>query len=90
MKQKKWSWKIIVAVALLVIHFVPFYILISVSFKKQMDLSSRWSLPGYINTENFTLALEKGGLLQALINTFMITAISVVLIVVIHGGVSAC
>lgn len=88
MKKKKWSWKMVAAAVLLVIHFVPFYILISVSFKKQMDLSSRWSLPNYFHFENFALALEKGGLLQALINTFIITLISVILIVLI-GSMAA-
>lgn len=81
LKKKIWSWKIPVAILILLIHFVPFYILISVSFKEQMDLTSRWKMPGYLNLENFILALEKGGLLRALMNTAVITVISVALIV---------
>lgn len=73
--------KILIALVLLSIHFVPFYILISVSLKKQMDLSSRWKLPNYINWENFVLAFEKGYLGSALCNTALITACAVVLIV---------
>ncbi len=73
---------------ILLIHFVPFYILISVSFKKQMDLSSRWSFPNYIHVENFILALEKGNLLRALGNTMIITVISVILIVMV-GSMAA-
>lgn len=88
MKQNKWSWKTVVAVCLILIHFIPFYILISVSFKEQMDLSSRWNFPNYLYLENFILALEKGGLLQALVNTFMITVISVILIVIL-GSMAA-
>lgn len=78
----------LVAIIILLIHFVPFYILISVSFKEQMDLTSRWSLPNYLNFENFILALEKGGLLKALMNTAVITVISVTLIV-IFGSMAA-
>lgn len=88
MKKKMWSWKIPVSVIILLIHFIPFYILISVSFKEQMDLTSRWSLPTYLSFENFILALEKGGLLRALINTAIITVISVILIV-ITGSMAA-
>lgn len=88
LKRKIWSWKTLVAAIILLIHFVPFYILISVSFKKQMDLTSRWSLPRYLNLENFVLALEKGGLLRALMNTVVITVISVILIVML-GSMAA-
>lgn len=86
--KKKFSLKPLVALLILIIHFIPFYILISVSFKRQMDLSSRWKFPGYIHAENFRLALEKGDLLRALANTLLITVISVVLIVAIGSMAS--
>lgn len=73
---------------ILIVHFVPFYILISVSFKRQMDLSSRWKMPDYFSLDNFRLAIEKGNLLSALGNTLIITVCSVLIIVAV-GSMAA-
>ncbi|WP_313182615.1 carbohydrate ABC transporter permease [Lacrimispora sp.] len=88
MKLKKFSPKIFIALFILLIHFIPFYILISVSFKRQMDLSSRWQFPNYIYWENFIIAMVKGDLIRALGNTLFITVASVSLIV-IFGSMAA-
>ena len=39
------------------------------------DLSSRWIFPKEIHLENFTYALEKGGLITAMYNSIIITVI---------------
>jgi raffinose/stachyose/melibiose transport system permease protein len=89
MKKKKTNLvKMLLSSLILFIHFVPFYILISVSFKKQMDLSSRWKLPGYLSLDNFSLALEKGNLIRAIANTMLITVITVFLIVAVGSMAS--
>ena len=89
MKAKKRSvWKTIAAFAIVVFHFIPFYILVSVALKRQMDTSSRWRMPSYFCTENFALAWEKGGIFHAALNTLVITAAAVVLIVLV-GSMAA-
>ncbi len=30
------------------IHIVPFYVLITTSFKEELDTSSKWVMPGYL------------------------------------------
>ena len=47
------------------------------------DLSSRWIFPKEIHLENFTYALEKGGLITAMYNSIIITVISVLIIALI-------
>jgi raffinose/stachyose/melibiose transport system permease protein len=65
--------------AIAIIHFVPFYILITMAFKKTNDYSSRWRLPDYVFLDNFRLALG-GKLLQAMSNSLIVTVSSVLLI----------
>lgn len=88
MKKRKFSVKVFVCLFLLLIHFSSFYILITVSFKKQMDLTSRWKIPSYLYLDNFYLALTKGGIIQAVGNTLLITVVSVFLIVML-GSMAA-
>lgn len=88
MKKKKVSWKTGAALGLVAFHFIPFYILVTVAFKRQMDVSSRWKMPGYLQLENFEVALGKGGLFHAMFNTLIITVSAVVLIVLV-GAMAA-
>lgn len=62
------------------VHIIPFYILLTVSFKDMRDMSSKWIFPGYWFTENFVSAWHNARLGQAFMNTGVITGLSVVLI----------
>lgn len=72
--------KYFAGIAIIAFHFVPFYILITMALKKRSDLSSRWLLPDYLYLDNFLSALGNGKLQQAMINSFIVTVCSVVLI----------
>ena len=76
-------WKYLLMVIIFVIHFSPFYVLITMCLKKQTDLSSRWLLPNYFTLENFARAWNHSNIPQALLNTTIITLGSVVLIILI-------
>lgn len=83
MKSKKANlWKPIVGFLIAAVHFIPIYILIGVACKSGADQSSRWVLPGYIETSNFVLAMQSG-MATALKNDVIITVISVFLITII-------
>ena len=90
MKNKKilGLWKYLLAFVIMVIHFVPIYMVIAIAFKSPYDHSSRWIFPGYVYLKNIQTALERGGMLSALKNTVLISAVAVVLIVVI-GAMAA-
>ncbi len=83
MKKKSNILRSIVAIIISLFHLIPFYILITTALKPMTDLSSRWIFPKEIHLENFTYALEKGGLLTAMYNSVIITVISVLLIALI-------
>ena len=86
--RKNTWWKTAAALGIVVFHFIPFYILVSVALKRQMDTSSRWKMPGYIQLDNFSTALAKGNLVHAVFNTLLITVVAVVLIVLV-GAMAA-
>lgn len=73
----------IIAIFISIVHLIPFYILTTTAIKPMTDLTSRWMLPKEIFLENFSYALEKGNLLVSMTNSIMITAISVILIVIV-------
>ena len=76
-KDKRLSVRFLFCLILLAVHFSSFYILFTVSFKKLMDLTSRWSPPAYLYLQNFELAITKGNLLRAVGNTLLITVLSI-------------
>lgn len=76
--RKNTWWKTAAALGIVVFHFIPFYILVSVALKRQMDTSSRWKMPGYLQMDNFSTALAKGNLVHAVFNTLLITVVAVV------------
>jgi raffinose/stachyose/melibiose transport system permease protein len=85
--KKNW-WKTLIAIIASVIHFLPFYIAITVAFKPKTDLTSRWVLPKELYLDNFKLAIEKAHILLAIKNSLIITIISVALVMLI-GAMAA-
>jgi len=76
------SWKISLTVFIAALAIVPIYITVVVSLKAQTDLSSYWVPPRILSfVENYGGAIRVGKLARAFLNTFIITAGSVALIV---------
>ncbi|MGZ9585883.1 carbohydrate ABC transporter permease [Paenibacillus marinisediminis] len=82
-KKKTIIWQTLVAIVLFVIFASPIYVLIGVAFKSPRDLSSMWTMPSYINWDNFTAAINEGKILLSMVNSLIITAASVVFIVLV-------
>ncbi len=68
---------------MVIVQLIPFYIVITTASKSKMDLSSKWIPPTSVFWENFNNALVNGNLLRAILNTVVITGVSVILIVMI-------
>lgn len=83
MKKTAFLWQGLIAIVLIVVFASPIYVLIGVAFKSTSDMSSVWTLPTYINKDNFTAAFTEGKILKSMMNSVIITAASVVLIVVV-------
>lgn len=81
-------WRIPVLLVIFLVYFSPFYILLGISFKPVSDLSSHWKLPSEPTLENFKAAIEQGGVFPALLHSFLITLIVVLLIVAV-GSLAA-
>lgn len=64
-------------------HILPFYLLFTTSFKPMEDMSSKWALPDTWNLDNFKNAWEQANMGSAFINNLVITAVSVLLVVVL-------
>ncbi|NHN33642.1 carbohydrate ABC transporter permease [Paenibacillus agricola] len=88
MKWRSGFWKNAVGYFIIAVHFVPFYILITMALKKRNDFSSRWLLPDYMYVDNFRVAMVNGKLLQAMFNSLVVTAFSVLLIALL-GAMAA-
>ncbi|MFC4600351.1 carbohydrate ABC transporter permease [Cohnella hongkongensis] len=71
------------SLAICIVHIIPFYILITSSFKKADDYSSSWSVPGYVFLDNFTNAWEHANLGRVFFNNIVITALAVILLVLL-------
>lgn len=69
-----------------IIHFIPFYILISIAFKKTSDTSSYWILPKYIYLDNFLNAFVKANLMRAFMNNIIITGTAVFAVIAIGAA----
>jgi raffinose/stachyose/melibiose transport system permease protein len=68
------------------IHIVPFFILITTSFKDALDNSSKWMMPGYLYWDNFINAWRLAGLDRAFMNTTFITLLSIIFIIIIGSS----
>ena len=86
MREKVW-WRYVVALPIMLLYLLPFYILLGVAFKAPTDPSSRWVMPDYLYLENFRTALS-GKILQGVRDSLIITIVSVTLIVII-GALAA-
>ena len=78
----------VIMVFVMILYFVPFYIMFTVSLKSQTDLSTRWKLPDYLYTDNFSNAWMNANLGHAFLNDAIITGVAVFLLVAI-GSVAA-
>lgn len=76
---------ILLTVLISIVHILPFYLLLTTSFKPANDFSSKWLFPGRFYFGNFTNAWKNANLGQAFINNIIITACSLLLIIVIGG-----
>jgi raffinose/stachyose/melibiose transport system permease protein len=79
---------VILSILIAFIHILPFYILVTVSFKSVRDLSSRWIMPGYWFDGNFINAWKQSNMGQAFYNNIVIFIFSVLLIVIV-GAVAS-
>ncbi|XEC94667.1 carbohydrate ABC transporter permease [Paenibacillus tarimensis] len=77
-----------VSLFICLIHVLPFYILLTASFKAVDDRSSKWLMPGYLYLENFTNAWREANLSSAFMNNIVITASAVILVILI-GSIAA-
>ncbi|MFF2479843.1 carbohydrate ABC transporter permease [Paenibacillus sp. NPDC058071] len=78
----------IISIFIIGLHILPFYILITTSFKELNDLSSKWVLPNYLYLDNFINAWTSANLATAFKNNIIVTVISIVLIVIL-GSIAA-
>jgi len=86
-KQKNW-WRYLLSIPIVCLYLSPFYILLTVALKHPHDASSRWVPPGYIYLEHFNTAINNGRILQGMRDSFIITLLTVTIIVLI-GAMAA-
>lgn len=82
MKKNNW-WRLPIGILTSIVYLSPFYILLSVAFRKSSDMSSRWHFPTYFNLDNFKYAFQEGHIQHGIIDSMVITFCSVVLIVIV-------
>lgn len=70
------------------LHVLPFYILLTTSFKALRDGSSKWVMPGYLYLDNFMNAWREARLGSAFLNNLLITVLSVALVLLIGAAAS--
>lgn len=80
--------RIPILLVIFITYFSPFYILFCISFKPTTDLSSHWKFPDQPTFANFQAAIGQGDILAALLHSFIIMAVTVLLIVVV-GSLAA-
>lgn len=69
-----------ICVLIAMFHFVPVYILLTVSFKNAGDFSSRWLPPSYLDLTNYIKVFEDGKILTAFGNSIIVTLCSIVIV----------
>lgn len=82
---EKRSGKIIravIAVLVSLLYLTPLYVLISVAFRPPTNTSSYWQFPTSIQWDNFGTALGEGRILQAMMNSIVVTVGAVALITI--------
>lgn len=88
MKRKRKAWLTSLSLVICLIHILPFYILLTTSFKASDDLSSKWNMPGYLYLDNFSNAWREASMMTAFRSNIIVTVISVALIIVV-GSIAA-
>lgn len=84
MSRSKIRWGAEWAAGLLcLIHILPFYILITTSFKAIDDSSSKWIMPGYLYLDNFINAWHEANLGRAFMNNVTVTVFALAGIVIL-------
>src|SRR5260370_31247728 len=74
---------LVLVIAISLLHIIPFFILVNMSFKSPHDTSSKWQTPLYLYLDNFTNAWQSAHLDQALLNSAIITVAAVTLVVIV-------
>jgi raffinose/stachyose/melibiose transport system permease protein len=87
-RKMKRCWLTGLSIVIALIHILPFYILITTSFKAEDDLTSKWMMPGYLFLDNFVNAWREANMAQAFKNNVTVTVFAVIFIVVV-GSIAA-
>ena len=74
---KDW-WKYLLAIGIVLIYCLPLFVLVNMSVKDITDVSSRLSLPDKIYWGNYRELFKEGSIVRALINTTIISVITVI------------
>ncbi|QHW30963.1 carbohydrate ABC transporter permease [Paenibacillus rhizovicinus] len=88
MRRSRSVWLTFLSLVICLIHILPFYILLTTSFKAADDLSSKWVMPGYLFLDNFSNAWREASLATAFRSNIIVTAVSVLLIILV-GSIAA-
>ncbi|EPY09178.1 maltose and multiple sugar ABC transporter permease AmyC [Paenibacillus alvei TS-15] len=80
--------KYIALVLIVLIHSIPFYILVNLSFKPIEDTSSKWMPSQQLQVDNFIHAWQDAQLGRAVMNNGIITVTAVILVVFIGACAS--
>ncbi|MFD2614875.1 carbohydrate ABC transporter permease [Paenibacillus gansuensis] len=88
MSKKRRFWMTTISLLICIIHILPFYILLTTTFKAADDLSSKWIFPGYLYLENFANAWREANLASAFRSNLIVTVFSVFLIIAV-GSIAA-
>lgn len=81
-------WKYLLATGIIVLHILPLYVLLAMSFKQMTDIGSRLAWPSYVYFDNYIKIFKKGTLWTAYFNTAVIT-VAVVFIEIFCGCLAA-
>lgn len=76
----------LIALLLVVVFISPFWVLITISFKPNSDLSSYWKFPSMPTFSNFLQAVNKAGIFGAMGRSAIITIFTVLLVVVVSAS----
>ncbi|MFL5663472.1 MAG: carbohydrate ABC transporter permease [Ktedonobacteraceae bacterium] len=74
---------LVLVIGIILLHIIPFFILVNVAFKSPQDASSKWLTPFYLYFDNFVNAWQNANLGQAFVNSCIITVSAITLVVFI-------
>ncbi len=82
-RKKNAPWKYAVSIVLILIYLCPIYVLAVMGLKDITDVSSRLALPEMPDLSNFAELFEEGSILRAMLNTVVITVVTIVLEIIL-------